>query len=130
MSKKIAKLPDTELEIMKEIWHNDTPISTAQIKKLLDENRPWNVSALLTLLNRLINRGFLTSYKQGKHRYYEVLINEQDYVARENETFLEKLNGNSITRFVTSLYKSNAITNADLEELAAFIEEKAREGKL
>ncbi len=123
------KLPDTELEIMKEIWQNDTPISTAQLKKLLDEKRPWNVSALLTLLNRLINRGFLKSYKQGKHRYYEVLINEQDYVARENETFLEKLNGNSITRFVTSLYQSKAITDEDLEELAAFIEEKARGGK-
>ncbi|HCL02100.1 MAG TPA: CopY family transcriptional regulator [Lachnoclostridium phytofermentans] len=126
MVKKINKLPDTELEIMKVIWNNETPISTAQLKKYLDEKRPWNVSALQTLLNRLINRGFLKSYKQGKHRCYEVLIEEQDYIARENENFLEKLNGNSITRFVTSLYESNAITNKDLEELALFIEEKSR----
>ncbi|ABX42437.1 BlaI/MecI/CopY family transcriptional regulator [Lachnoclostridium phytofermentans] len=126
MVKKIDKLPDTELEIMKVIWNNETPISTAQLKKYLDEKRPWNVSALQTLLNRLINRGFLKSYKQAKHRYYEVLIEKQDYIARENGYFLEKLNGNSITRFVTSLYESNAITNKDLEELALFIEEKSR----
>ncbi len=125
MAKNIKTLPDTELEIMKEIWNNDTPISTAQLKKLLDDNRPWNVSALLTLLNRLIDRGFLKSYKEGKHRYYEVLIEEQDYVARENEHFLGKLNNNSITKFVTSLYDSNAITDKDLEELAAYIEEKS-----
>ena len=126
MVKKIDKLPDTELEIMKEIWHNKTPISTTELKVYLDKKRPWNVSALQTLLNRLIKRGFLNSYKQGKHRYYEILIEEQDYIARENENFLEKLNGNSITRFITSLYENDAITDEDLEELAAFIEEKSR----
>jgi len=126
MSPKIMKLPDAELEIMKVIWHNETPISTSLIKEHLDKTRPWNVSALLTLLDRLIGRGFLSSYKQGKHRYYEILVEENDYVARENKSFLEKINGNSIIRFVTSLYDSNAITDKDLDELAAFIEEKAR----
>jgi len=126
MSTKIMKLPDAELEIMKVIWHNETPISTSLIKEHLDKTRPWNVSALLTLLDRLIGRGFLSSYKQGKHRYYEILVEENDYVARENKSFLEKINGNSIIRFVTSLYDSNAITDKDLDELAAFIEEKAR----
>jgi len=126
MSTQIMKLPDAELEIMKVIWHNETPISTSLIKAHLDKARPWNVSALLTLLDRLIGRGFLSSYKQGKHRYYEILVEENDYVARENKSFLEKINGNSIIRFVTSLYDSNAITDKDLDELAAFIEEKAR----
>lgn len=126
MSTKIMKLPDAELEIMKVIWHNETPISTSLIKEHLDKTRPWNVSALLTLLDRLIGRGFLSSYKQGKHRYYEILVEENDYVARENKSFLEKINDNSIIRFVTSLYDSNAITDKDLDELAAFIEEKAR----
>lgn len=126
MSSKIVKLPDAELEVMKAIWHNETPISTTQIKEYLDKTRPWNVNALLTLLDRLIGRGFLTSYKQGKRRYYEILVEEKDYVAKENKSFLEKINGNSITRLVTSLYDSKAITNEDLDELAAFIEEKAR----
>jgi len=126
MSPKIMKLPDAELEIMKVIWHNETPISTSLIKEHLDKTRPWNVSALLTLLDRLIGRGFLSSYKQGKHRYYEILVEENDYVARENKSFLEKINDNSIIRFVTSLYDSNAITDRDLDELSAFIEEKAR----
>ena len=126
MSTQIMKLPDAELEIMKVIWHNETPISTSLIKEHLDKTRPWNVSALLTLLDRLIGRGFLSSYKQGKHRYYEILVEENDYVARENKSFLEKINDNSIIRFVTSLYDSNAITDRDLDELSAFIEEKAR----
>ena len=126
MNKKIVKLPDTELVIMKIIWNHETPISTSKVKEYLDEMRLWNVSALQTLLNRLIDRGYLKSGKEGKNRYYEPLISEDEYLEVENKTFLERLNGNSITRFVTSLYDSRAITNEDLAELKAFIEQKTK----
>lgn len=128
MSKKIKKLPDTELEVMQAIWNNPTPISTSEAKEYLDKTRIFNISALQTLLNRLIARGFLSSDKKGKNRYYKPLISEEEYLAAENKSFLEKLNGSSITRFVASLYDSKTITNEELEELKVFIEEKTREG--
>ena len=56
---ELMRLPDTELEIMKVIWENGATLSTSEIKASLEEQRPWNVSALQTLLNRLIDRGFL-----------------------------------------------------------------------
>ncbi|WP_252198621.1 BlaI/MecI/CopY family transcriptional regulator [Clostridium sp. MCC353] len=119
---KLVKLPDTELEIMKVIWKEGTPISTSRIKEVLDEKRPWNVSALQTLLNRLIDRKFLKTYKEGKNKYYETLVEEEEYVAFENKNFLERINNSSITKLVASLYKSRNITDDDLEELARFIE--------
>lgn len=67
---ELMRLPDTELEIMKVIWENGATLSTSEIKASLEEQRPWNVSALQTLLNRLIDRGFLESYKEGKNRLY------------------------------------------------------------
>ena len=62
---EIMRLPDTELEIMKAIWEKGETLSTSEVKALLERQRPWNVSALQTLLNRLIDRGFLESYKEG-----------------------------------------------------------------
>lgn len=121
---KPERLPDTELEVMKAVWRSDLPVSTSQIKELLDQTRPWNVSALQTLLNRLIARGFLSTEKQGKNRYYEPLVDEDTYLAAENKTFLEKLNNNSLRRFVASLYDSRSITEEDLDELKHFIDEK------
>ena len=64
--KKLTRLPDTELEVMKVVWQKGNGVSTSEIKQELDKQRTWNVSALQTLLNRLIDRGFLTSYKKGK----------------------------------------------------------------
>ena len=63
---ELMRLPDTELEIMKVIWESGRTLSTSEVKASLEEQRPWNVSALQTLLNRLIDRGFLESYKEGK----------------------------------------------------------------
>ena len=129
MPKKFKKLPDAELDIMKIIWSwkNDIPITTSQIKEQLDTVRVLNISAVHTLLTRLVDRGFLKTFKQEKNRHYEPSIDESDYIAWENKSFLEKLNGNSITKFITRLYDDETITKEDLEELAAFIEEKTKE---
>lgn len=126
---KITRLPDTELEVMKAVWSIKSEINTTEIKKILDKNRPWNVSALQTLLNRLIDRGFLDTYKNGKNKCYKVLINEEDYISFENKSFLKKINNSSITRLVASLYDSKSISDNDLMELSKFIEDKTGGGK-
>ena len=121
---EIMRLPDTELEIMKVIWESGETLSTSEVKILLERQRPWNVSALQTLLNRLIDRGFLESYKEGKNRFYTPLVAEKDYLAVEHKAFLEKVNDRSVTKLVASLFDSHSISEADLDELAAFIRSK------
>jgi len=123
-SEEICRLPDTELEIMKVIWNEEKTLSTSEIKERLAERRPWNISALQTLLNRLIDRGFLESYKEGKNRFYIAIVDEDSYLALENQLFLNKVNNNSLTKLVASLYDSRAISQNDLDELAAYIREK------
>lgn len=122
--KEITRLPDTELEIMKAIWESGETLSTSEVKALLERQRPWNVSALQTLLNRLIDRGFLDSFKEGKNRFYRPLIEEKAYLAVENKAFLEKVNDRSVTKLVASLFDSKSISEDDLDELAAFIRSK------
>ena len=50
------------------------------------------------------------------------------YLAAENKAFLKRLNHGSVSRLVASLYDSKAISDQDLEELAAFIAQKTKEG--
>lgn len=118
------KLPDTELKVMQVIWHNETPISTAAIRDKLQEERPWNLSALQTLLGRLVTRGFLSTEKNGKNRYYEPLVSEEEYLAADSRRYFQKWKGGSLRDLVACLYESEAVTRAELEDLKAFIEEK------
>ncbi len=124
---KLTRLPDTELEVMKVVWQKGNGVSTSEIKEILDQQRNWNISALQTLLNRLIDRGFLTSYKKGKNKLYDIVVEEETYLAFENRSFLKKLNENSVIKLVASLYHSHSISKKDLQELAEFIE-KSTEG--
>ena len=108
--KKLTRLPDTELEVMKVVWQKGNGVSTSEIKQELDKQRTWNVSALQTLLNRLIDRGFLTSYKKGKNKLYDIVVEQESYLTFENSSFLKKVNENSVTKLVASLYHSRCIS--------------------
>ncbi|QAT50710.1 BlaI/MecI/CopY family transcriptional regulator [Caproiciproducens sp. NJN-50] len=126
--RRFTRLPGTELKVMQAVWNcGGYPVATARVREMLEREKPWNVSALQTLLNRLIARGFLTSEKRGKNRCYTPLVGEEEYLADENRSVLEKLNGNSVTRLVASLYDSHSITEEDLEDLRAFLEERTAE---
>ena len=81
------KLPDTELKVMQAIWHIEPPASTSAVREELQKERPWNLSALQTLLGRLVRRGFLQTEKQGKSRYYTPLVTEEDYLAEDSRRF-------------------------------------------
>ena len=121
------KLPDTELKVMQVIWHNETPISTVAIREKLQKERPWNLSALQTLLGRLVNRGFLQTDKQGKSRYYEPLVSEEEYLAEDSKRYFQKWTGGSLRDLVACLYESNTVTKEELEDLKAFIEQETKE---
>lgn len=121
------KLPDTELKVMQVIWNSETPISTAAIRDKLQEERPWNLSALQTLLGRLVTRGFLSTEKNGKNRYYEPLVSEEDYLAADSRRYFQKWNGGSLRDLVACLYESNSVTKEELADLKAFIEEKTED---
>ena len=70
----MKRLPDTEYDVMRVIWTNPSPITTTIIMEKLGNERGWAVPALITMLNRLNEKGFLYSEKKGKMRYYYPLI--------------------------------------------------------
>ncbi|WP_243156030.1 BlaI/MecI/CopY family transcriptional regulator [Clostridium sp. C2-6-12] len=119
MMDEFKKIPEAELEVMKIIWNNETPISTSRIKEICKEEKKnsWTVSTLQTLLNRLIERGFLNTEKRGKERIYSPKIMEEEYLEFETKMFLKKVHGNSFPSLINTLYRSKEINKNDIEEL-------------
>ena len=113
------RLPDAELEIMKVIWHNPTPISTSEVKRIIDEEgvNDWTQQTVQTLLNRLITKEFISKGKRGKEYIYTPLISEDDYIGYESRMFLEKVHGNSVTSLMRALFDRSKISDEDLQKL-------------
>jgi predicted transcriptional regulator len=123
VDEKIKRLGDAELEIMLVVWESKEPVTSNYILERLYNRRHWKLSTLMTILARLAEKGFLHCDRSTRTNYYAARISERDYKAKEGPSFLEKLYGNSLRNFVTSLYDSNAINDMDLSELRKMIDE-------
>lgn len=115
----MRRLPDAEFELMQIVWQNPTPISTNQIISHLQNS--WKPQTVLTLLTRLIERGFLKSERMGKERIYTPLVTQEAYVAFESGSFMEKFHKGSFRSLVSTLYEGHQMTDADIDELKAWL---------
>jgi len=122
--RNIKKLPDAEFEIMKVIWRNPSPITTMQIMSNLEPDKTWKPQTVLTMLVRLIEKGFLKSEKAGKERNYTPIIPEQDYLQSETGNFMQQYYGNSLGSFVKTLYNGKELSQKDLQELREWLNER------
>ncbi|NGZ76293.1 BlaI/MecI/CopY family transcriptional regulator [Saccharibacillus alkalitolerans] len=128
MKNKSGRLPDAELEVMKIIWDSRQPVTSADIMKALEGSKTWGVTTVLNFLNRLQERGFVSSERRGRFNVYQAVVDENTYLKSESKTILEKLYGNSLKSFVASLYESDSLTEKDLKELRDFIDDRTQGG--
>ena len=127
MGIKSTKLGDGELEVMQAIWQAGEPVTAGDILEKVREKRTWGLSTLMTVLARLIEKGYLSCDKSTRSNIYTALIKEKDYKKKEGRSFLEKLYGNSLSGFVACLYDGGEISEEDLEELREFLDNAGRE---
>jgi predicted transcriptional regulator len=118
------RLPDAEFEIMKVIWDSEPPVTTLQIMDKLEKSKDWKQQTVLTMLVRLIEKGFLTSKRVGRERNYVPIILEQDYMQVETNDFIKRYAGNSMGSLVKTLYDGQHLSDDDLLEIRKWLEER------
>lgn len=117
------RLPDAEYEIMNIIWEYEPPLSTNDIIGYLKPSKTWKSQTVLTLLARLTDRGFISSEKTGKERYFRPLIERSTYVEFETKQFVNKFYKNSIMKFINSFYNGQKVSQEELDELRKWMDE-------
>ncbi len=120
----LKKLPDAEFEIMRIVWQNDPPMSTNQIIARLDPQKAWKPQTVLTLLVRLIEKGFLNSEKAGKERIYSPSVSRDDYLRAETGSFFDRLHGSSIYSLISALYDGDKLSESEIADLRKWLDEK------
>lgn len=113
----MKRLPDAEFDVMKCIWQNRPPVTTSDIMAQLGNDRGWKTPALITLLQRLTERGFLRSEKPGKERLYYPLVDQDEYLKFETDSFLGRVHGGSISSLISALSGRQHLSRADRDEL-------------
>ena len=121
MKKTYQRLPESELDIMLVLWNNTPPMTRPEIEKVINMKKKLASTTILSLLTRLENKNFVEVTKQGKKNLYTPLVSQSDYQAHESQSVLEKLYGNSLKKFVTSLYHGKKISSEEVQDLSEFL---------
>jgi predicted transcriptional regulator len=110
---------------MRIVWQNEPPMSTNQIIACLGPDNTWKPQTVLTLLVRLIEKGFLDSEKVGKERTYAPIISREEYLRAETGNLFDRLHGNSIFSLVNTLYDGKKLSDQEIADLRGWLDERA-----
>ncbi len=127
MGTKSTKLGDGELEVMQAIWDAGKPVTAGSIIGRVQETRTWGLSTLMTVLSRLIEKGYLVCDKTTRNNIYTPIIMEDEYKKKVSRSFFAKLHKNSLSSFVSCLYDGEKLSEEDIAELRRFIDSAGKE---
>lgn len=103
-------------------------MSRLEIEQVINRKKALAPTTILTLLSRLEKKQFVSVTKEGKVNYYTPLISREEYQQNESKNVLEKLYGNSLKKFVASLYQGGKkMDEEDIRELSDFLKEMEEE---
>ncbi len=121
MSKKNNKqsISQSEAKILNILW-DDFPLDGKQIAEKL-KTTSWSFVTIKTLINRLLNKGFLSYEKEGRRYLYQSTISKKQYLKSENKQFLDRMYGGSISGLFASFSDHEKMSKDELEEIKSII---------
>jgi len=121
----IRQISDAELEIMKIIWRKNNVVLFAQIMdELAASGKPWQKNTVITLLSRLMEKGYLKANKLGRKNEYMPLIGEKEYQSMQTRDFIDKIYEGNTTGLIAQLVQSDMLTETEYSELRKILEGK------
>ena len=116
------KLCESDYKFMTVIWDNE-PVASGVLAKLAGETLNWKKTTSFTVLKRLCDRGLFEN-AGGEVRS---LISREDYYARHSEQYVQETFGGSLPAFLAAFGTRKKLSDAEVEELQALIEQMRRE---
>lgn len=119
----MQQISDCERELMKIIWGSGGTALYAEIAEALAEKgMDWTKNTIITLLSRLVDKGYLKTSKIGRRNRYTALVPEGDYQAVQTERFVDKIYEGNAKGLVAALIQKELLSAEDYEELKAYWE--------
>lgn len=117
-------LSESEAEIMRFIWDNNRPMTTAL---LLDAfaHKGWKIQTISTFLTRLADKGVLRVEKRGKANIYTPAVTEAEYHGLEARHLVDSMYHGSVLDFLAAFYSGKGISPDEADALKRWFDKEA-----
>lgn len=122
--KKTPKISETEWEIMKVLWSKAPCSASEVIDTLMAADPSWHPKTIKTFLTRLVSKGALGFQKEGRAYVYLPLVKQEECVAAESESFLDRVFGGSLKPMLAHFVERKKLTSAEIRELRKLLDQE------
>lgn len=88
---EFAKLTECEQLVMKTVWDSKKELGLMEIMERVNKNyhKEWKPQTVSTFLARLVQKGYLSHYREGRVFFYRILIPFDKYREQIIKEFME-----------------------------------------
>ncbi len=125
---KQANLPDlskTELQILNYLWKSKEGLSVRELHEQIKETFNWAYSTTKTTMDRMVKKGLLRREDFHGVFLYKAEISKPAGLARLISFFMNDLLEMDQTALVSLFGRSNALSEKEVDELEALLEQEA-----
>lgn len=116
-----AKISQSELDVMNVLWR-EAPLGASEVSAQLAESKDWSDRTVKTLLARLVEKGALSTEKDGRRFLYTPTVSREAYAGPAARNFAKRLFGGRAAPLVAHLAEGEGLSDEDIAELETLLE--------
>lgn len=121
----IEKLTECEQLIMKVVWDASEELSLMEIMQRANDkyHKEWKPQTVSTFLARLVSKGYLESYRQGRLFFYRIMVPLEEYTGQQAKEFVEFWHHDRADEFLRTLMMSRALSGSETDRIRRMVVE-------
>lgn len=123
--RNLPQISEAEFEVMKIVW-KEAPINTNEITERLLKTTSWSAKTIQTLIKRLVTKGALTYEKQGRVFVYTPLVQENEYMNHESNSFLNRFYDGDISAMLSAYLENNQLSESEMHHLRSILSKNVK----
>jgi len=129
MKNSEPKISSVEWKILNAVWElEDTP-SVRDVWEYLYPDKEKAYTTVQTIMNNLVNKGYLNKKKIGLVNFYSPLKTKDDSIKSEISKLISKAFNNSAPALATYLIRKQDLDLDDIKDMKALLSKKEKELK-
>jgi len=114
-------ISEAEWKIMKILWVK-SPLSAGEILDELNSDGSWHPKTAKTLIGRLVKKGALGFEGKGRSYLYHPIVDEEECIDRESQSFLTRVFEGSLKPMLTHFVEHRKLSPKEIKELKRILE--------
>lgn len=116
-------LTESEKITMKCVWDIGDGARLSHIMTLANDKygKEWKPQTVSTFLGKLVRKGFVEQYRDGRYFYYRILIDKHTYRTQMIRDDVEFWDDDSLEMYISELFDKKTFTAKERKQLKSLV---------